>query len=181
MIIALTFETIYLKFVRNISSKYNKYFEIAPILLFLIIYSLLILHKSLHTAIKKEYNLLNIYHARISKFSFIVFNIFILAGIVLLIYFLVICSQINFNSIFIFILDKLDKLQLNYIKDISFLGLILIILGNSLNVGDFFVQILFHPIEKQYFPANLKNKFYKIVIRKKQSSLSDPLVDNLSN
>ena len=72
----------------------------------------------------------------------------------------------------------MDKSKLNLIKNVSFIGFVLVAIGNIYNFGDFTLSILFYPIEKQYFPVQFKNKFYMSCKKRKPGlkELSEPLI-----
>jgi hypothetical protein len=72
----------------------------------------------------------------------------------------------------------MDKIELNYLKELSFVGIILVVFGNVFNFGNYLLNLIYKPIEKQYFPAQLKNKFYKAIVIKRRAhsfDLSEPL------
>jgi hypothetical protein len=76
----------------------------------------------------------------------------------------------------------MDKNTLNHLKDISFYGMILVTFGSSYYVGDYLLALLYKPTEKEYFPARMKNKNYKIVIRRRlPSEILEPLLNSSRN
>jgi hypothetical protein len=171
IIFTIIFEFSYLKYFYNIVDiNSGKYYEIIPIILLLTAYMLLILSKSKTLYFKQIYK--NSPFTRVKeldKFFFLSFNLLIISGIVLLIYFFSECLLINFksNNYITIYLVNMDINILHRLKIISISGFVLIIFGNTINFGDYLLYLLYRPIEKEHFPAELKSTHYKALIIRK--------------
>jgi hypothetical protein len=75
----------------------------------------------------------------------------------------------------------MDFDTLNHLKDTSFYGLLFLTLGSSYYVGDYLIGLLYRPLEKEYFPARMKNKFYKSATRRKTNEILEPLLNTSRN
>ncbi len=75
----------------------------------------------------------------------------------------------------------MDFEVLNHLKDTSFYGLFSFTLGCSYYVGDYLIGLIFRPIEKEYFPSKMKNKFYRSTTKRNTNEILEPLLNTSRN